>query len=71
MTSSMDHLPCKQGMEMAARSPAAVLFLLSKNAVSVLTGLLINSFCKQFPAYLFLDHFQTFPFIAKDFLAKA
>lgn len=57
MTSPMGHSPCKQRMEMAARSPAAVLFLLSKKAVSVLTGLLINIFYKQFLAYLFLDHF--------------
>lgn len=55
--SSMDDSPCKQGMEMAGRSPAALLFLLSKKAVSVLTGLLINILKKQFPAYLFLDHF--------------
>lgn len=33
---------CKQGTEMAAGSPAAVLFLPGKKAVSLLTALLIN-----------------------------
>lgn len=45
--SFMDHFPCKQGMEMEARSPAGVLFLLPKKAVSALTGLLIVSFYIQ------------------------
>lgn len=68
--SFMDHFPCKQGMEMEARSPAGVLFLLPKKAVSALTGLLIVSFYIQLRLTFSWMFFWMFPSIAKDFSAR-
>lgn len=57
--------------EMAARSPAAVLLLLYKKALSVLTGLLIYVFINNFQFTFFSESILKVLSIAEGFSARA